>query len=157
MIHLVLASTSLVDENPTIDEVIHLPAGISYWQRGTFRLYHHNPPLVKLIAALPVLGSGVITEPLYARSSWRQEPPNKAGFAHEFALLNAEAYFTLFNRARLLMPWFSVVGGLVVFAWSSRLYGGPGGLLSLALWVFCPNILAHTRLVTTDSAATALG
>src|SRR5207248_11533193 len=50
-----------------------------------------------------------------------------------------------------------IVGGLVVYAWSSRLYGGPGGLLSLALWVFCPNVLAHARLVTTDVAATSLG
>jgi 4-amino-4-deoxy-L-arabinose transferase-like glycosyltransferase len=29
--------------------------------------------------------------------------------------------------------------------------------LSLALWVFCPNVLAHARLVTTDLAATSLG
>ena len=43
------------EENPTVDEVVHLAAGITYWQRGTFRLYHHNPPLVKLVAALPVL------------------------------------------------------------------------------------------------------
>jgi 4-amino-4-deoxy-L-arabinose transferase-like glycosyltransferase len=29
--------------------------------------------------------------------------------------------------------------------------------LSLALWVFCPNILAHARLVTSDLCATAMG
>ena len=66
--------------------MIHLPAGISYWQKGTFRLYHHNPPLVKLVAAWPALRAGVVTEPLYESSYWRDEPPNKAGFAHEFAL-----------------------------------------------------------------------
>ena len=33
---------------------------------------------------------------------------------------------------------------------SRRLYGILGGLLSLALWVFCPNILAHARLATSD-------
>src|SRR5262249_21049515 len=49
------------------------------------------------------------------------------------------------------------LGGLVVFAWSSRLYGTAGGLLSLTLWTFCPNILAHGRLITTDIGATALG
>src|SRR4051812_2514210 len=54
-VHLTLAVRSLVRENPTIDEVIPLPAGITYWQTGTFRLYPHNPPLVKLVAALPVL------------------------------------------------------------------------------------------------------
>ena len=55
------------------------------------------------------------------------------------------------------MPLFTVIGGLVVFAWSARLYGRSAGLLSLALWVFCPNILAHARLVTSDACSTAMG
>ena len=111
---------------------------------------------MKLVAALPRarLGAGrsITTKP-----SWKQEPPNKAAFAHEFMHDNAAHYFELFTRARLLMPLFSVIGGLVVFAWSRRLYGAGGGLLSLALWVLCPNVLAHARLVTTDMGATALG
>ncbi len=37
------------------------------------------------------------------------------------------------------------------------LYGSTAGLLSLTLWVFCPNILAHARLITTDVAATSMG
>ena len=156
-VHLVLAVQSLVQENPTIDEVIHLPAGITYWQTGTFKLYHHNPPLVKLVAALPALASGVTMEKVYGSRFWRDEPPYKSGVAHLFANLNAANYFEIFTRARLLMPLFSIVGGLVVFAWSSRLYGRSGGLLSLALWVFCPNVLAHARLITTDLPATALG
>ena len=71
--------------------------------------------------------------------------------------MNASRYFELFQLARLPMPLFSIVGGLAVFAWSRRLYGTLGGLLSLALWVFCPNILAHARLVTSDLGSTALG
>src|SRR5262245_28140730 len=57
----------------------------------------------------------------------------------------------------MVMPLFSIIGGLAVFAWSRRLYGTGGGLLSLCLWVFCPNILAHSRLITTDLGSTALG
>lgn len=151
-----LAVLSLVRENPTIDEVVHLPAGVSYWQKGTFRLYPHNPPLVKMIAAAPVVLSKPVVEPIYAGPYWG-ETPNKMAFAHEFTRFNAERYFELCVQARLLMPLFCVLGGLVVFAWSKRLYGNNGGLLSLALWVFCPNILAHGRLVTTDVAATAIG
>ena len=48
-VHLALAEQSLVLENPTVDEVVHLPAGVTYWQKGTFRLYHHNPPLVRMV------------------------------------------------------------------------------------------------------------
>jgi hypothetical protein len=147
-----LAVRSLLQENPTVDEVIHLPAGVTYWQSGTFKLYHHNPPLVKLLAA-----AGLSPAVNYSAPSWQQDPPNKAAFAHEFMALNAGSYFELFNKARLRMPLFAVVGGLVVFFWSRALYGTAGGLVSLALWTFCPNVLAHTRLITTDMGATTLG
>ena len=160
-----LAVDSLRRENPTIDEVVHLPAGLSYWQKGTFKLYPHNPPLIKLAAALPVLAARPETARLYERdprrpwqrSFWEGPEPNKAGFAHEFAHINARRYFELFTRARLVMPAFSLIGGLFVFLWSRRLYGDGGGLLSLALWCLCPNVLAHARLVTTDVGATTLG
>ena len=83
--------------------------------------------------------------------------PTKAAFAQEYAELNAGDYVKLFTRCRLLMQLCSVIGGVVVFEWSARRRGGAGGLLSLALWTFCPNILAHARLITTDVAATSIG
>jgi 4-amino-4-deoxy-L-arabinose transferase-like glycosyltransferase len=157
LLHYGLAARSLLQENPTVDEVVHLPAGVTYWQKGTFRLYHHNPPLVKLVAALPVVLAGPVTDPAYATPSWRSKDPSPPSFSQEFAYWNASRYFELFHLARLAMPIFSVVGGVVVFLWSRRLYGVWGGLLSLSLWVLCPNVLAHARLVTTDLGATALG
>ena len=156
-VHLALAERSLVVENPTIDEVVHMPAGLTYWQKGTFRLYHHNPPLVKMIASLPVLMAGPVMDPLYQMKSWADRDPSPTTFSQTFAFVNADRYFELFQLARMVMPLFTILGGLVVFAWSSRLYGAWGGLLSLALWVFCPNILAHGRLVTTDAGSTVLG
>ena len=153
--HFAVATISARRENPTIDEVIHLPAGISYWQTGKFALYRHNPPLVKLVAAL---GAGPTSmERFYAADAWKAAPPNKAELGHLFARENAARYFEIFDRARLLMPLFSVLGGVVVFAWSRRLFGDGGGLLSLALWCLCPNVLAHARLITTDVGATAIG
>ncbi len=156
-LHYALAAQSLLLENPTVDEVVHMPAGITYWQKGTFRLYHHNPPLFKLVAALPVVMAHPETEPLYERDWWRSRDPSAITFAQWFAAFNHSRYFELFQLARLTMPLFSIVGGLVVFAWSRRLYGVWAGLLSLALWVFCPNILAHARLITSDVCSTAMG
>ena len=154
-LHAALAVNSLSQENATVDEVAHLPAGVSYWQKGTFKLYHHNPPLVKLVAALPVIASHPNTRQLYEMGSWANE--SQAAFAQSFAFFNLANYLELFDRARLVMPLFTVLGGLVVFAWSSRLYGPGGGLLSLGLWCLCPNILAHGRLVTSDAAAASIG
>lgn len=155
----VVASWSLKTESPTIDEVLHLPAGITYWETGKFRLYHHNPPLVKLLAARTVLGSmdARKQEQLYQSRYWTDEPPNKAGFGHDFAKLYADSFFEIFMRARLLMPLFLVTGGLFVFLWSKSIYGNNGGLLSLCLWAVSPNLLAHGRLITTDVASAAMG
>ncbi len=153
--HWALAVISLLGENPTVDEVAHLPAGVTYWQKGTFKLYHHNPPLVKLAAALPVVASRPVTAPLYETTAWSRE--SQSTFGELFARANIPDYLELFARARLVMPWFSVLGGLVVFTWSRRLYGSGGGVLSLALWCLCPNVLAHARLVTSDVAAASIG
>lgn len=155
--HLTLAISSLVTENPTIDEVAHLPAGLTYLEQGTFRLYPHNPPLLKLAAALAARTLHPDLERIYKRPSWRSEPPVTASVAHEFAFDNAPRYFEIFERARMVTPAFSVLGGLVIFLWSRRLHGEAGGLLSLALWCFGPNVLAHARLITSDIGATALG
>jgi hypothetical protein len=38
----------------------------------------------------------------------------------------------------------------VVFHWSRELYGFYAGLVALALYIFDPNIIAHSQLVTTD-------
>ncbi|WP_337173200.1 glycosyltransferase family 39 protein [Paludisphaera sp.] len=156
-VHLALAERSLFSENATVDEAAHLPAGVTYWDKHTFRLYHHNPPLVKMVAALPVWLAGPVLEPLYQRRAWTQPEPAQLNFSQDFAYANADRYFELFDLARMVMPLFSILGGLVVFAWSARLYGATGGLLSLALWSFCPNVLAHGRLVTSDLGSTAIG
>ena len=123
---------------------IHLPAGVTYWQTGSFRLYHHNPPLVKLIAALP--GARRRARSIdYRTRSWsagsrrtrRRSPTSSCDD-------NAGRYFELFTRARLLMP--ALLGArrpgrlrLVAPALRRRraaCSAWPSGC-------FCPNVLAH--------------
>src|SRR6185503_5020389 len=45
--------------------------------------------------------------------------------------------------------------GFFIYTWSRQLFGENGGLLSLFLFVFCPNLNGHGILLTTD-AYTAL-
>ncbi|MGH7198527.1 MAG: glycosyltransferase family 39 protein [Candidatus Omnitrophota bacterium] len=52
--------------------------------------------------------------------------------------------------ARLVTTLFSLVLGFYVYRWSSRLYGPAAGVFSLFLYVFSPNILAHSHLITSD-------
>ena len=84
-LHVAMAERSLIQENPTVDEVVHLPAGITYWQKHTFRLYHHNPPLIKMIAALPVVWAQPVTAPVYQQPSWTSPDPSPTTFSQTFA------------------------------------------------------------------------
>ena len=55
-----------------------------------------------------------------------------------------------FLAARLATVFFSALTGLVIFSWAREMYGFVPGLAALALYLFDPNILAHSQLVTTD-------
>jgi hypothetical protein len=153
--HALLAVAAARRTSPTVDEVNHLPAGITYWQQGTFALYHHNPPLVKLLAAVPVLASDPEVDygGSWAHALRGNYPPSQAAFGAEFMRANAQRYFAICFRARCAIVAISVVGGLVVFLWTRELFGVAAALTASTLWCFSPNILAHAGLITTDLPA----
>jgi hypothetical protein len=53
--HAALLAWSATRHSPTIDEVTWLPAGVRHWQIDTFDSAIVNPPLVRLLAAAPVM------------------------------------------------------------------------------------------------------
>jgi len=57
---------------------------------------------------------------------------------------------SVLNHCRLMLMPFALMLGLVVYIWSTRLYGVLGGLVSLGCFCFCPNLLAHSGLMTPD-------
>src|SRR5205807_10388657 len=57
------------------------------------------------------------------------------------------------NRGRYATVALSLLLALYVLKWSYELYGRNGALLSLGLYVFDPNLLAHGQLVTADLPA----
>ena len=54
-LHGVLLVVGAWIHTPTCNEVAQLPAGLSHLCLGQFDLYRVNPPLVRLVAALPVV------------------------------------------------------------------------------------------------------
>jgi Dolichyl-phosphate-mannose-protein mannosyltransferase len=57
--------------------------------------------------------------------------------------------------ARLVTVVISVLLGYLCFHWSRQVYGFSAGLLTLFLFAFEPNLIAHSQLVTTDLYAAA--
>src|SRR5207249_10023423 len=60
---------------------------------------------------------------------------------------------TQIKRGRYVTIALSLLLALYVLKWSYELYGRNGALLSLSLYVFDPNLLAHGQLVTADLPA----
>src|SRR5690242_18727616 len=56
-------------ESITIDEIAHTGAGVSYLQKLDMRMNEEHPPLAKIIAALPLVLSGVHAD--YSHISWK--------------------------------------------------------------------------------------
>lgn len=59
-------------------------------------------------------------------------------------------FLEVFSTARLMTILFSAFVAWLVFYWSRILYGFIPAIASLLLYIFDPNIIAHSQLVTTD-------
>lgn len=61
-----------------------------------------------------------------------------------------ENAWQIMSVGRISTVVFSLGLGLLCFAWARSLYGGLAGLVTFGLFVLEPNIIAHSRLITTD-------
>ncbi len=156
IIHATLLAYSATRHSPTLLEPAFLASGLSHWEYGRFELFRVNPPLVRMVAALPVMAVGYEMD----WSGFYDSPVSRAEFSMgaDFIKANGERSIWLFTIARWACIPFSLIGGLFCFFWSRELWGSNlAGLITLTLWCFEPNILAHGELITTDCAATSFG
>lgn len=144
--------TTSRQESQTIDEAVHLSAGLSYWRTGDFRMNPEHPPLVKMLAALPLVFTKA-TLPLND-ISWRNV--DQWRFGSKFLYENRLSPDTLLLLGRLPIMLLSLVLGWFIFRTSRAMFGTAGGFLALGLYAFDPNIIAHSRLVTTDLGFSAM-
>jgi hypothetical protein len=109
------------------------------WKHGDFGLNPEHPPLVKLVAAQPLLYPPVKMPALQNRF-FKLE-----GFlgGKEF-FFNNDADGMLF-RARQAVSFFALL--LAV----KEMFGTRAGFIALALLAFDPNFLAHGAVVGTDT------
>ncbi|SFI24575.1 ArnT family glycosyltransferase [Planctomicrobium piriforme] len=154
-VHVFLLAWIACRYSPAADESAHLVAGLRIWTEGKFDVYQVNPPLVKAVAALPVL----LDPP---QINW-QLLTTKPGDRPEWllGLSYLREHRPRFRWDMVLARWacipFSVLGLAYCFRWGAALFGPSAGLLAASLWCFSPNILGNAALITPDVAATALG
>jgi hypothetical protein len=143
-----LAVASIRRHSATFDEGSHLPAGYTYLAFGDHRLNPEQPPLVKLLAAAPLLPQGPVfkTDDL----AWAEARQWEVGRRFLYRWNDASRLLFL---GRLPMVLLGAALGLAVFAWGRSLFGTPVAALAFFLCVLSPDVLAHGPLVTTDLPA----
>ncbi|MFH0926496.1 MAG: phospholipid carrier-dependent glycosyltransferase [bacterium] len=129
----------------TFDEVNHIICGYTYIKTKEFRLTVAHPPLIKELAAIPLLLLRVKlpNDP----EAWEDCNPNLYGKEFLYQFNDAD---TMLFWSRLVIVCLAGLLGIFVFIWAKELYGRRAALLALFLFCFCPDILAHAQLVTTD-------
>jgi len=152
-----LSGGAALHESPTVDEIAHVGAGLSYWQRLDLRMNPEHPPLGKALAGLSLAIRGTRAD--YSSPSWQMSTDFVHAFLGEWVF--GEAVLGRWNDwkstlawARLPMLLLTLVLGIVLYRYAARLGGTAGGLLCLAAFVTTPAFLAFGPLVITDVPVT---
>jgi hypothetical protein len=142
-------------ESLTWDEDDHIFAGYESWKTHDFGLNPEHPPLVKLLATLPLLPLHLAVPPLQNRFFKAEAylDGRQLLFHNGPADGNHYSAETLVFRARLPTLLFTLAAALLVFFAAREMFNVRAGLLALTFFCFEPNLLAHGAYVTTDMAA----
>lgn len=147
----VLVFFSSVGESAIMDELAHIPAGYSYLSQKDYRLNPEHPPLIKDLAALPLLFLN-LNFPTDAKA-WAQDINGQWDMGRIFLYESGNNPDRILFWSRLPIMLLAIFFGWLLFAWSRRVYGDKVGLLALTFFSFSPTFIAHSRYVTTDLAA----
>lgn len=153
--HIAILWSTAQSLSPTRAEPAHLAAGISHWRFADFSLYRVNPPLVRMVAALPILLAGGKDD----WSSFSTSSNSRAEFAvgRDTVAANGPRALSLMILARIACIPFSLLGAYVCYRWANELYGNTAALAAAALWCFCPIVAGHGALITPDVGAASMG
>jgi 4-amino-4-deoxy-L-arabinose transferase-like glycosyltransferase len=131
-------------ESQTWDEANHIFTGYRSWTHADFGLNPEHPPLVKLLATVPLLWW-----PL-------KSPALEERFFKEDAFLRGKEFLyqndadKILARTRTAAAILTLLTALVVFSGTREMFGTGAAFIALTLLTFDPNLLAHGALITTD-------
>jgi hypothetical protein len=145
LIHVALALWAMARNSITFDENFHLPAGLMIVERGEYYGSIAQPPLPKVLYAVPAILLGARLPEARAMASG-----DEGTVGESFMRVNWTDYARLFFASRLVALLFSLALAVLVWRWARALHGEAAGLLAVALYALSPEALAHAGIVGTD-------
>ena len=127
----------------TYDEPVHIAEGLNAWRYGRFEQYNDHPPLARLWCSLPLLGNRwqVVIQQFPEGFRVHQIQPDALSLAW---------------RARAMNVVLGLLLGILLWLEARKMFSSTAANFALALFVFCPSLIAHFSLATTDGAATLM-
>lgn len=132
----------------TWDEDDHIWAGYNSWKHLDYGINPEHPPLVKLVATIPILNMELQIPTIQNRS-----------FKDEAFLDGKEFLFkndanAMLLRVRLATMVFTISTVLLVFFAAREMFGDIAAVIALGLLAFDPTLLAHGAVLGTDMGLT---
>jgi tetratricopeptide (TPR) repeat protein len=149
---------SVRGESLSWDEGDHIFAGYMSLKTHDYGLNPEHPPLVKMVAALPLLHLALRVPPLQGR--WYKTESYLDG--RELIYRNGPndggrySANTIIFRARMCVMAFVLLLALLTFMAGREMFGTTAGLVAMTLVAFEPSLLAHGPFVTTDATVSCM-
>lgn len=143
---------SAISESAIFDESAHIGAGYSYVRFFDYRLNPEHPPLVKALAALPLLFQK-LNFPL-ADPGWTKDVNGQWSVGAKFLYESGNDSASIVRWTRLGPLLLTLALVLFVYFWARQLMGSFWAIVPTFLVGLSPTILAHGHYVTTDVGAT---
>ena len=151
LFHFYLVFTASERKSPVFDEPLYITGGFSYWTEVDYRINPESGNLLQRWVAIPLIFQKLKFAEL------RQIPLTKTfpfDISADFIFNSGNNPEKILMFSRAMITILSLATGLAVYFYSKKIFGLGGGLLSLTLYVFCPEILAHAGFATADMAVT---
>jgi isoprenylcysteine carboxyl methyltransferase (ICMT) family protein YpbQ len=135
----------------TLDEGAHIIAGHRHLQCGDFGINPEHPPLLKLVAAVP-LEFRALKEPDWECGSRLTPKPEMFSAGTLFIVENGIDSVVI--PTRLAASVMSLLLAALVFLAAREMFGRAEAVTALAILAFEPSLIAHGSLVMTDMVLT---
>ena len=142
-------------DTPTVDEFVYVPAGYYHLRTGDLTFDSTNPPLLKMVTALPLLAMDLTLD---RDPRWRDDRTGWGPwtFGTRFMEVNRDRYLDAFFAARMVVLAIGVALGVLLWWWARLLLTPLAALAVLLLYCTSPTVIAHSALATLDVGVTAL-
>ncbi len=138
-------------KSAAFDEQYHIAAGYAYLRTGDFRLSLSHPPLVNALSGLPLLARDDVVLPV-EHPSWAQS--DYFIFADVFLWQANSDPQGILVHGRVPIILLGTALTALLFWWARQMISPTAGWIAFALAIFDPNLLANSRLITTDLGLT---